>query len=54
MVIKFTEWIYNIPTSSIVRPSKIYPNLDFLFENIPSGNPESNHDECGEIALAAG
>jgi hypothetical protein len=29
----------NIPTSSIARPSKIYPNLDFWFENIPSGNP---------------
>jgi hypothetical protein len=23
-----------MPTSSISRPSKIYPNLDFLFENI--------------------
>jgi hypothetical protein len=21
------------------RPSKIYPNRDFWFENIPSGNP---------------
>jgi hypothetical protein len=28
-----------IPISSVERPSKIYPNLDFLFENIPSGNP---------------
>jgi hypothetical protein len=27
-----------IPTSSIARPSKIYPNWDFWFENIPSGN----------------
>jgi hypothetical protein len=26
-------------TSSIARPSKIYPNLDFWFENKPSGNP---------------
>jgi hypothetical protein len=25
--------------SSIARPSKIYPNWDFWFENIPSGNP---------------
>jgi hypothetical protein len=24
---------------SIARPSKIYPNLDFWFENIPSRNP---------------
>jgi hypothetical protein len=31
--------IKNIPTSSIARPSKNYPNLDFWFENIPSGNP---------------
>jgi hypothetical protein len=26
------------PTSSIATPSKIYPNWDFWFENIPSGN----------------
>jgi hypothetical protein len=26
-------------TSSIARPSKIDPNLDFWFVNIPSGNP---------------
>jgi hypothetical protein len=25
---------------SILRPSKIYPNWDFWFENIPSGNTE--------------
>jgi hypothetical protein len=24
---------------SFLRMCKIYPNLDFLFENIPSGNP---------------
>jgi hypothetical protein len=29
-------------TSSIARPSKIYPNLDFWFENKPSGNPAEN------------
>jgi hypothetical protein len=23
-------------------PPKIYPNLDFWFENIPSGNPSRN------------
>jgi hypothetical protein len=37
----------NIPTSSVVRLSKIYPKWDFWFENIPSGNPafryESGH-----------
>jgi hypothetical protein len=30
----------HIPTSSVARPSKIYPNWDFWFENIPSGNPD--------------
>jgi hypothetical protein len=30
---------YNILSSSNGRPSKIYPKLGFLFENIPSGNP---------------
>jgi hypothetical protein len=29
----------NVSTSSIARPSKIYPNRDFWFENISSGNP---------------
>jgi hypothetical protein len=28
----------NIPTSSIARPSKIYPNLGFWLENMQSGN----------------
>jgi hypothetical protein len=28
-----------MPSSSIARPSKIYPNLKFWFENKPSGNP---------------
>jgi hypothetical protein len=31
--------IIHITTSSIARPSKIYPNRDFWFENVPSGNP---------------
>jgi hypothetical protein len=35
MAIKYT----NMATSSIARPSKIYPNWDFWFENVPSGNP---------------
>jgi hypothetical protein len=39
MVGKLTKLPQNIPTSSIVRPSKIYPNWNFWFENIPSGNP---------------
>jgi hypothetical protein len=36
---KYSEWSYNITTSSIPRPSKLYPNWDFWFENKPSGNP---------------
>jgi hypothetical protein len=31
-----------IPSSSIARPSKVYPNLDFGFENKPSGNPDDD------------
>jgi hypothetical protein len=30
-----------MPATSIARPSKIYPKLDFCFEKLPSGNPES-------------
>jgi hypothetical protein len=46
MAIKYTNWQQNrpnghknLPTSFIARLSKIYPNWDFWFENIPSGNP---------------
>jgi hypothetical protein len=47
--LKYTIWwltrkmAIKIPASSIARPSKIYPNLDFLFENMPSGNPAAHH-----------
>jgi hypothetical protein len=46
---KYTKWPQNIPNGHkiyiIARPSKIYPNWDFWFENMPSGNPalESLH-----------
>jgi hypothetical protein len=30
-----------MPTSSIARPSKIYTNCGFWFENMPSGNPDT-------------
>jgi hypothetical protein len=36
--------VKNIPTFYIPRPTKIYPKLDFWFENKPSGNPEL--DSC--------
>jgi hypothetical protein len=37
---KWTKCPSNIPTSSIARPSQIYPTLDFWFDNKPSGNPD--------------
>jgi hypothetical protein len=37
---KFTKWPQNKPTSSVAGSSKIYPNWDFWFENIPSGKPD--------------
>jgi hypothetical protein len=39
MAEKCTKWRKNTPIFSIARPSKIYPNWYFCFENIPSGNP---------------
>jgi hypothetical protein len=39
MLIIYSKWPQNTPTFSIPRPSKIYPNWDFWFEKIPSGNP---------------
>jgi hypothetical protein len=33
----------NIPTFFIPRLSKIYPNWDFWYENVPSGNPAVNN-----------
>jgi hypothetical protein len=34
------------------RPSKIYPNLDFWFENTPSGNLGGVVYECSGLASA--
>jgi hypothetical protein len=31
---KCCKWTYKIPTFSIPRPSKIYPDWDFLNENL--------------------
>jgi hypothetical protein len=39
---KLTECQQNLPTSLIARPSKLYPNWDFWFENIRYGNPAFN------------
>jgi hypothetical protein len=32
MAVKYSKWPQKIPTSSIARPYKIYPNWDFRFE----------------------
>jgi hypothetical protein len=39
MAVIYAKWPINIPFFFFPRHSKIYPNLDFWFENIPSGNP---------------
>jgi hypothetical protein len=53
--IKYTKWQQNIPNSRkldkmaikyisaspVTKHWKICPNLDFWFENIPSGNPDA-------------
>jgi hypothetical protein len=36
---KIDKFTRTIKISSFARPSKIYPNRDFNFQNIPSGNP---------------
>jgi hypothetical protein len=33
-----------VPTFPYPRPYKIYPNWDFWFENVPSGNPASRKE----------
>jgi hypothetical protein len=41
--------------NTVARPPKIYPNLDFWFEKIPSGNPGiyTNCDFCNMRPLIA-
>jgi hypothetical protein len=53
MATKYIKWtekgqtaINYIPTSSIERPSKIYPKKDFWFENGPSGSPGRNANDA--------
>jgi hypothetical protein len=42
MAVKKTKEPKNLPTPFIARLSKVYPNWDFWFENILSGNPGCN------------
>jgi hypothetical protein len=39
MGVMYSKWLYNISNFTFQGPPKIYPNYDFWFENIPSGNP---------------
>jgi hypothetical protein len=41
----------NISTSPIERPYKIYQNLDFWFENRPSGNPVAGVAFFGKLNI---
>jgi hypothetical protein len=34
MAAKYSKWPHNVPTFSIPRPSKFYPNGDFGFEDL--------------------
>jgi hypothetical protein len=42
----------NIQSSSLARPSKIYPNFDFWFENKPSGNPGRSVQSLAETLFS--
>jgi hypothetical protein len=46
MAVKYSKWTSTMPTFSIPRPSKIYPNWDFWFENKTSGNPDRGPTFC--------
>jgi hypothetical protein len=41
MAVKYTN-------NSIPMPSQIYPNFDFWYENLPSGNPERENKFAAE------
>jgi hypothetical protein len=47
MAVVYSKSPLNTPTFSIQRPSNIYPNWDFWFENIPSGNPDRRYATHG-------
>jgi hypothetical protein len=39
---KMFQMAKNMPTFSILRPAKIYPNWELCIKNIPSGNLDQN------------
>jgi hypothetical protein len=58
MITKYTTWPKNIQNGSKIdrmtkkitsQDTKIYPNWDFWFENIPSGNPVSHCEQDDQI-----
>jgi hypothetical protein len=53
MAVIYSKWPLNIPTNFffIPRPSNINPNLDFWFENIPSGNPGLRGETSEKLLL---
>jgi hypothetical protein len=51
MAIKYSKWSSNVPTFTIQRPSKIYTNWDFWFENKPSGKPGWRAGKSDQIMI---
>jgi hypothetical protein len=51
---KIDQMAINIPTSSIARPSKIYPEWYFGFEKKPSGNPDDDASQLITKSLLLG
>jgi hypothetical protein len=47
--IKYSQWTQNIATIYNLRPSKIYSNCHFWFENKPSGDPEQQQELSGGL-----
>jgi hypothetical protein len=45
MAVNYSKCSLNLRTFFILRPSKIYPNWNFCFENKPSGNPAHNQQK---------
>jgi hypothetical protein len=48
---KCSKWLKNIPTISVPKPLKIYPNWNFWFENKSSGNPASDLHSWESVPL---
>jgi hypothetical protein len=57
--VEYIKWPQNIPydlkytNNHITMNFQIYPNLDFGYENIPSGNPDFRLRQFGRVATGA-